>query len=157
MDTGFDLDHNGKTGDAADAHGFGDFPGQYGMVVLSRYPIDTAASRTFRKFLWKDMPNNNMPQMSDGKPWYSKEAQDVLLRLSSKNHWDVPIRLGKKILHVLASHPTPPVLMGPRIATVVAIMTRFVSGPTISDPLTRRVIFATTLGIVGAWVPNKAR
>jgi endonuclease/exonuclease/phosphatase family metal-dependent hydrolase len=31
------------------------------------------------------------------------------MRLSSKSHWDVPVRLPSgRVVHVLASHPTPP-------------------------------------------------
>jgi hypothetical protein len=30
--------------------------GQYGMVLLSRFPIDTSSIRTFQFFLWGDMP-----------------------------------------------------------------------------------------------------
>ena len=33
------LDQNGTVGGAGDAWGFGQFPGQYGMAVLSRYPL----------------------------------------------------------------------------------------------------------------------
>ena len=29
------------------------------------------------------------------------------LRLSSKSHWDVPIDVNGKTIHILASHPTP--------------------------------------------------
>ena len=37
--SGLDLDQNGKTTDPTDCYGFGRYPGQYGMVVLSRFPI----------------------------------------------------------------------------------------------------------------------
>jgi 3-phytase len=40
--------------------------------------------------------------------WYSSEELDVL-PLSSKSHWDIPIQIGEKVVHVLAAHPTPPV------------------------------------------------
>jgi hypothetical protein len=33
--------------------------------------------------------------------------------LSSKSHWDVPVKIGNNIVHVLSSHPTPPVFDGP--------------------------------------------
>ena len=36
-----------------------------------------------------------------------------MLPLSSKNHWDVPVRIGKRTLHLLISHPTPPAFDGP--------------------------------------------
>ena len=105
--SGLDFDNSGRTSDPADAFGFGNFPGQYGMVVLSKYPIDVDNVRTFQRFLWRDMPGNLIPT-----PFYSP-AEVAALRLSSKSHWDVPIRVGGRTIHVLASHPTPPVFDGP--------------------------------------------
>ena len=105
--SGFDLDHDGQIGGGGDALGFGEFPGQYGMVLLSRFPIDAGRARTFRQFLWRDMPGALLPE-----GWYSAE-QLAVLPLSSKSHWDVPVRIGKVTLHLLASHPTPPAFDGP--------------------------------------------
>lgn len=105
--SGFDLNNDGTIGGGDDAFGFGLFPGQYGMVVLSKYPIQTDAVRTFQHFLWKDMPGNVIPQ-----GWYSPEELEVF-RLSSKSHWDVPVTVGKRTVHVLAAHPTPPSFDGP--------------------------------------------
>ncbi|WP_018157420.1 endonuclease/exonuclease/phosphatase family protein [Demetria terragena] len=113
--SGMDLDNNGEIGGAGDAYGFGDFPGQYGMVVLSKYPIDTRKVRTFQKFRWADMPGARLPDdpaTPARSDWFSRtELKKV--RLSSKSHWDVPIRLGHRTVHFLASHPTPPVFDGP--------------------------------------------
>ncbi len=112
--TGFDLDRNGSTDTGNDAHGFGLFEGQYGMLVLSKYPIDTARARTFQHFLWKDMPNAMLPDdpaTPAAKDWYSPEILDVL-RLSSKSHWDVPVHIGRATVHFLVSHPTPPTFDG---------------------------------------------
>jgi hypothetical protein len=109
--SGFDLNNNGVVGGPDDAFGFGFFPGQYGMAVLSKYPIVTEDVRTFQEFLWKDMPgallpdDPNTPEPAD---WYSPEELDVF-RLSSKSHWDVPVDVDGRTVHVLASHPTPPV------------------------------------------------
>jgi endonuclease/exonuclease/phosphatase family metal-dependent hydrolase len=111
--SGVDLDRNGRIEGGNDALGFGLFPGQYGMLVLSRFPIDTKASRTFKDFLWRDMPNNLIPT-----DWYSADAIAVL-PLSSKSHWDIAIDLPRadgessQRLHLLASHPTPPGFDGP--------------------------------------------
>jgi endonuclease/exonuclease/phosphatase family metal-dependent hydrolase len=105
--SGFDLDNDGTVSGPNDALGFGAFPGQYGMLVLSRFPIDTAAVRTFQRFLWKDLPGSRLPA-----GFYTPEEQAVL-PLSSKSHWDVPVRIGDRTLHVLASHPTPPTFDGP--------------------------------------------
>ncbi|MFF5984217.1 endonuclease/exonuclease/phosphatase family protein [Streptomyces olindensis] len=112
--TGVDLDGRngavttpGSDAYGQDAFGYGWFPGQYGMVVLSKHPIDTRAVRTFQRFLWKDMPGNVMPE-----GYYSDEAR-AILRLSSKSHWDVPVRIGRETVHFLVSHPTPPTFDGP--------------------------------------------
>jgi len=114
--SGHDLDNDGSPDGPADAFGYGRYPGQYGMALYSKYPIDTQAARTFQKLLWKAMPKNLMPDGQSGKPaWYSAE-EAAILRLSSKSHWDVPIKIGDKVVHVLASHPTPPVFDGPEDA-----------------------------------------
>ena len=105
--SGFDLDNDGTIGGGNDAFGFGNYPGQFGMVVLSRFPIDTRRVRTFQNFLWKDMPDNLIP------PDFYDDAELDVLRLSSKSHWDVPIRVGRRTVHFLVSHPTPPVFDGP--------------------------------------------
>ena len=113
--SGFDLNNNGVIGGPDDAFGFGFFPGQFGMLVLSQHPIDTAGIRTFQHFLWKDMPGALLPDdpaTAAPADWYSPEELDVF-RLSSKSHWDVPILIGGKTVHFLASHPTPPVFDGP--------------------------------------------
>jgi hypothetical protein len=112
--SGKDLDNNGVVdttpGDgtyANDSFGFGLFPGQFGMVVYSKYPIMFDEVRTFQLFKWKDMPGNLIPT-----PFYSPDEVDSL-RLSSKGHWDVPIQIDRKTVHFLVSHPTPPVFDGP--------------------------------------------
>lgn len=109
--SGLDLNRDGVTataslrGDRAygdDSWGFGTYPGQYGMAVLSRFPIDTARARTFRLFRWHDLPGHHLPEAF----WPSEVIDQV--RLSSKNHLDVPVIIGNDTLHLLASHPTPP-------------------------------------------------
>lgn len=112
IDSGFDLNDDGETGKAEDAFGYGFFPGQYGMAILSRHEIDYEQIRTFQEFLWKDMPDALVPQNQDGGAFYSDEAWNKV-RLSSKSHWDVPIKIGDSTIHFLAAHPTPPVFDGP--------------------------------------------
>jgi hypothetical protein len=51
------------------------------------------------------------PAFAGPADWYSPEELDVF-RLSSKSHWDVPIEIGKRTVHFLVSHPTPPVFDG---------------------------------------------
>ena len=115
MPSGHDLNNDGSVGGSDDAFGFGLFPGQFGMALYSRYPIDFEAIRTFQNFLWADMPGARLPDDSNTPApadWFSDEELEVV-RLSSKSHWDVPIEIGKRTVHVLAAHPTPPVFDGP--------------------------------------------
>jgi hypothetical protein len=104
----YDLDNNGVAGKfGADAWGYGLYPGQYGMMLISRYPIDLSKVRTFQNFKWKDMPGALKTLKADGSDWYTPEAW-AEFPLSSKSHWDVPVMVGNKTIHLLASHPTPP-------------------------------------------------
>jgi len=112
--SGFDLDRDGRpdhpAGERAygnDAFGYGLFPGQYAMAVLSRFPILEGDVRTFRLLHWRDLPGALLPV-----DWYGEEAASAL-RLSSKNHLDVPVAIGDRVVHLLASHPTPPSFDGP--------------------------------------------
>ncbi|MEM9825004.1 MAG: endonuclease/exonuclease/phosphatase family protein [Planctomycetota bacterium] len=112
LPSGVDLNANDKTDDPEDAHGYGKYPGQYAFAILSRFPIQKDQVRTFQKFPWSEFPGALRPTKPDGTSYYSDEVWSKL-RLSSKNHADIPIRVGDRILHVLASHPTPPVFDGP--------------------------------------------
>ncbi|MBB1423371.1 endonuclease/exonuclease/phosphatase family protein [Pseudoalteromonas sp. SG43-7] len=113
LKTPFDLDNDGQaTGIKGDAFGFGFFEGHYGMAVLSRYPIDFDKIRTLQTFKYKDMPDAKMPiDPTTGENWYNNEEWQAL-RLSSKSFWDIPVTVKGKTLHVIASHPTPPVFDG---------------------------------------------
>ena len=92
---------------AQNAFGFGTHPGQYASAIFSKYPLDIENARFLQEFLWKDMPDNRIP-----RDYYSDEALDVL-RLSSKNHVDMPILVGGHVLHLIGAHPTPPAFDGP--------------------------------------------
>lgn len=112
--SGHDLDRDGTItrtpGSRAyggDAFGYGEYPGQYGLAVLSRVPIDFQGIRTFRLFRWKDLPDAWLPD-----DWYPDAALDAL-RLSSKTHADIPIVFAGTTVHFLVSHPTPPTFDGP--------------------------------------------
>ncbi|MEM9900065.1 MAG: endonuclease/exonuclease/phosphatase family protein [Pseudomonadota bacterium] len=136
--SGFDLNNDGTVAGEADrgsstwandGQGFGSFPGQFAFVIYSQYEIDTANIRTFQEFLWKDMPDallfddTGRPLFDPDRPfdpenpndtntsYYTQEEIDAL-RLSSKNHVDVPILVDGETTHLLAAHPTPPVFDG---------------------------------------------
>ena len=110
VNTGVKVAENAKS-QRLSHYGFGRYPGQYGMVVLSKYPIKQQQVRTFQKFLWQDMPNNLMPVNPDGSSWYPLNSKTAM-RLSSKSHWDIPVEICGADIHLLASHPTPPVFDG---------------------------------------------
>ncbi|MBX2848005.1 MAG: endonuclease/exonuclease/phosphatase family protein, partial [Acidiferrobacterales bacterium] len=104
----FDLDNDGSASRfGADAWGYGLYPGQYGMALISRYPIEKENVRTLQNFLWKDMPNALITTLANGQPWYSEEEWSQM-PLSSKSHWDIPVTTPSGTIHIVAAHPTPP-------------------------------------------------
>lgn len=135
--SGHDLDRDGKVQGPGDAYGWGNYPGHYGFVLLSNVPIDAEAIRTFRTMRWLDLPEHVMPAA-----WYGDVADHV--RLSSKTHADVPIVVDgpdgrPHRLHLLLSHPTPPVFDGPedrngkRNHDEVALWSRYLDGEVLAD------------------------
>jgi 3-phytase len=114
--SGFDFNNDGDSSDPEDAVGYGRYPGQYGMALFSRFPIETGAVRSFQRFLWKDMPGHVMPDGRGGRPAHYSPEEVQRFRLSSKSHWDVPVQVGGRVIHLLASHPTPPIFDGPEDA-----------------------------------------
>lgn len=116
--SGLDLDNNGSVGGTGrdrgnDAWGYGLHPGQYGLLVLSRHPIDVDAVRSFRLLKWSAMPDASRPIDPRSRGYYYNDAVWSQLRLSSKTHLDVPVRTPQGRVHFLVSHPTPPVFDGP--------------------------------------------
>ena len=110
--TGYDIDGNGRTGDARDAQGYGRFAGDGGLAILSRFPIETGEVVDFSSLLWRDVPDAVLPQI-DGQPFFVSGILDVL-RLSSTAHWIVPIRLPEETkVSIMAFSATPPVFDGP--------------------------------------------
>ena len=114
--SGYDLNKDGIVGTRADrgtrAHGddswgYGTYPGEYGMVIASRFPLDAAGARTFRDLRWSAMPGNLIPP-----GWFTPE-EEALVRLSSKTHMVVPVDLNGRRIHLVASHPTPAGFDGP--------------------------------------------
>lgn len=130
VDSGLDIDGNGQHGDPTDAWGFGRFPGQYGMMILSHFPIDAAAIRSFQTLKWSEFPDALRPINEGGESYYSDEVW-AQLRLSSKNHVDIPVQAGDQLIHFLVTHPTPPGFDGPedrngkRNHDELALWTRF--------------------------------
>lgn len=134
-----DLDGDGRRMGPGDAWGWGRFPGQGGMAILSRHPLDAGAARSFAALPWRALPGARLPVGADGAPYPDAEAQG-LLRLSSRAHWDVPVLLpdGGR-LHLLASNPTPPLFDGPerlnqlRNADEVRFWSTWLGGAALAD------------------------
>ena len=111
MPTGHDMDGDSRSAEPEDRQGYGEFSGQGGMALLSRFPIDRSGVRDFSAFLWADLPGALLPEL-DGAPFPSPAAQAVQ-RLSSTAHWVVPVHLPSGPLHLLTFHATAPVFDGP--------------------------------------------
>ncbi|GAB5434943.1 endonuclease/exonuclease/phosphatase family protein [Falsiruegeria mediterranea] len=109
--TDLDLDGDGRLGGPGDAQGYGEFTGQNGMAILSRYPIVRAEVQNFSTLLWKDLPDAQLPER-DGAPFPSHAAQ-AIQRLSSAGHWVVPIETPLGRIRLLTSQAGPPVFDGP--------------------------------------------
>lgn len=103
VQTGLDLNSNGRLGDPQDAHGFGYFAGQGGMVILSRWPFDVGKAQNLSSLLWHDAPETLMTEEDPGVG---------VLKLSSDGHWVVPV-LAPNPFSVFAFHATAPVFDGP--------------------------------------------
>ncbi len=108
-----DFNNNGKSDEADDAFGFGQFPGKYAMAVLSKFPIEENSIRSYQKFLWTSMPNANWPVNPETKNAYYSPTAGKVFRLSSKSHWLLPIATAQGTIYFAAAHPTPPVFDGP--------------------------------------------
>ncbi|SOC06385.1 endonuclease/exonuclease/phosphatase family protein [Rhodobacter maris] len=105
IDSGLDLDGNGRVGEARDAQGYGRFTGQHGMALVSKLPI--GATQDFSGFLWGDLPESRIASAD------LPEGAETALRLSSTAHWDVTVKTAAGQLHLWAFAATPPVFDGP--------------------------------------------
>jgi hypothetical protein len=107
LQSGIDLDGDGRIGTPDDAQGFGGFSGARGMALLSRYPIDRDGVRDFSTFAWRDLPDARVPE-ADGAPIPAPEVF-ALQRLASTGYWQVPILLpeGQRLV-LLAWHAGTP-------------------------------------------------
>lgn len=105
--TGFDIDGDGRDNAPRDAQGYGRFPGQAGLALLSRYPIAKDAIRNFSDVLWRDA--NPSADLVNLIPTQAIPVQ----RLASVAHTAIPIDIAGDRLWVLTHHATPPVFDGP--------------------------------------------
>jgi hypothetical protein len=149
LQTHLDLDGDGRTSDPRDAQGYGEFSGQGGMAILSRYPILEDAVQDYSGLLWKDLPNALLPHTSGG-PFPSEQAQSVQ-RLPTTAHWVVPIAVPDMgTLSLLTFHASPPVFDGPedrngkRNHDEIMFWTHYLAGAFGPPPDSRFVMVADT-------------
>lgn len=123
--TGVDLDGDGRSWRARDAHGYGLFSGDGGMVILSRFALGEI--RDFTGLLWQELPDTSAAAVT---PIAAMET----LSLHTVAAWDVEVLTPSGPIHVLASHATPPVFDGPedrnglRNADELAFWARYIDG-----------------------------
>ncbi|WP_209599229.1 endonuclease/exonuclease/phosphatase family protein [Ruegeria sp. HKCCSP351] len=111
LETSLDLDGDGKTQGPGDAQSWGQFTGQGGLAVLSRYEIITAEVQDYSELLWRSLPGATLPGVN-GHPFPSDAAHQIQ-RLSSTAHWVVPIETPYGRLNLMTFHAAPPVFDGP--------------------------------------------
>lgn len=104
--TGFDADADGRPNEAADAQGWGRFPGSGGLAVLSRFPLREDQVQDHSAFLWRDLPQALLPPDTD-------PGLAAVQRLSSHAHVILPVDIGTARLSLLLWHATPPAFDGP--------------------------------------------
>ncbi len=103
VDVDTDRNGDGKTRTPDDAQGYGEFTGQGGLAVLSRFPIQRDRIEDYSAFLWRDLPDN----IAD--PGVVADQ-----RLSTTAHLVVPVTLESGApLSIATWHATPPVFDGP--------------------------------------------
>ncbi len=137
--SGLDLDGDGLTMGWSDNWGWGKFPGNGGMALLSVHPVSVEDVRTFNGLLWTDLPGADLPRLEDGTLWPDAESGGRR-RLASKGFWDVPVDIPSgATIHLLASSPTPPLFDGPEGANVkrnrdeIRFWTSYLAGQAFSD------------------------
>lgn len=113
IESGADLDGDGRVGGPGDALGYGRYAGERGMAVFSTYPIVKDEVRTFQEFLWQDMPENSIPAGE-----FSTLEKSVL-PLPSTSLWDIPLEVPGEAEHVhlvATDLNSPPGPTGPDVA-----------------------------------------
>ncbi|MCP4821748.1 MAG: endonuclease/exonuclease/phosphatase family protein [Shimia sp.] len=111
VQTGLDMDGDGRLGGPADAQGYGRFRGADGMAMLSRWPVAADGVQDFSDILWRDLARAELPEVS-GAAFPGDAAQAVQL-LSSVGHWVVPIAHPTGTVSVMTFAAGPPVFDGP--------------------------------------------
>ena len=102
VDSGLDLNGNGRLGESEDSIGFAEFAGQGALAVLSVLPMDLGGWRDFSGLAWRELADASLTGLDE-----------PALPLSTTAHWVLPMILpGGGKLSLLVWHATPPVFDG---------------------------------------------
>lgn len=116
LQSGFDLDGDGRLREPEDAMGFGWFRGDGAMALLSRFKLDISRAKDFATARWASFDWAEQPVNSDSTLFPSENVAENRY-LASKSFWDVPVILSSGVrLNILASHASTPVFDGPEDA-----------------------------------------
>ena len=105
--SGHDLDGDGRTMGWGDAFGWGKFPGNGGMAILSRLPIDADGARGASGCCaGPTLPGARAAAAADGSAVPRRRRRRRRSGCRRASHWDVPVLLpdGGR-LHLLAAEP----------------------------------------------------
>ncbi|MDG2339976.1 MAG: endonuclease/exonuclease/phosphatase family protein [Paracoccaceae bacterium] len=106
-----DLDMDGRIGTPRDAQSYGNYSGEGGMAILSRYPIRNDEVEDYSDLIWSEISWASLPTLN-GEAYYSDEAL-ATQRLSTRGHWVVPIGLPNGVeFRLMIYHATAPVFDG---------------------------------------------
>lgn len=94
--SGADLDQDKIVGGPGDSWGYGQFPGQGSMVLLSRHPIDQDNIQTLTKQRWSDLPASQITEAG------LSEAVAEAMPVMESGLWDVPITIAGHEIRVIA-------------------------------------------------------
>ena len=105
LPTGLDVDGDGLLGGPRDAHGYGEFSGQGGLALLSRFPLGAPDTAGVTQTLGT----------TEGavRPEGTTDAVWDALRLMERGGWKVKISAPHGRFMLWAAHASPPVFDGP--------------------------------------------
>ncbi len=99
IQSGRDLNGDGRPGGPDDAFGYAEFAGQDGLAILSKFPLKSEKIQDFSVLQWIDLPDH-----------IALNANMATRPLSTTGHWIVPVELPDgTVIDILTWHATPPV------------------------------------------------
>ena len=107
LQTGLDMDGDGRIGEPEDSQSFGRFTGANGMALLSKRSIGPVVDHSDSR--WKERPDKLWPRHADGRIFPSEDAF-AAQRLPYTGLWQVMVEHGPSLILFQVG---PPVFDGP--------------------------------------------